>query len=369
MLMAKQLPLSEFHSAHGAVFIERDGWLLPAHFGDPTAEYRAVRSAVGFRDMSQRALFQATGPDRLPFLQGMLSNDLRLLQPGEGQYAACLNQQGKVLADVRVLCSENSFYLDLWDSLREKIAGHLNRYLVADEVEISDRSDDYKMIAVQGPDSRALLQAFFNRTGLPDRPMHHIMMNANGGKVCVVYDNEIGEAGFNLFIAKANLVECARSLTQLAASFSGRWVGEDAHEILRVEAGIPRYGIDFTEDNLLLETGLRNAVNFQKGCYLGQEVVERIRSRGHVNRKLTGLVMAEGAHSPLTGAAVIATEREIGHVTSSVASPALGRTVALAYIHKDYWAPGSHVLVRHDGAPIAATVTEPPFLKSPRSSR
>jgi folate-binding protein YgfZ len=295
----------------------------------------------------------------------MLSNDLRLLQSGEGQYAACLNQQGKVLADVRVLCSDNSFYLDLWDSVREKIAGHLNRYLVADEVEISDRSEDYKTISVQGPNSRALLKAFFNRTELPDRPMQHVMADANSRKVCVVYDNQTGEEGFDLFIAKPDLRDFARSLTQLGASFSGRWVGEEAHEILRLEAGIPRYGIDFTEDNLLLEAGLRNAVNFQKGCYLGQEVVERIRSRGHVNRKLTGLVIGEEAHEPLTGDAVIASGREIGHVTSSAYSPALGRTVALAYIHKDYWLPGSHVFVRHHAAPIAATVTDPPFLKPP----
>jgi folate-binding protein YgfZ len=275
-----------------------------------------------------------------------------------------------VLADVRVLCSDNSFYLDIWDSVREKIAAHLNRYLVADEVEISDRSGDYKMISLEGPRSRALLQVLLHGTELPERRMQHIMVDLSGGKVCVVYDSHSGEAGFDVFVAAAQLRGFAESLMEAGDAFSGRWVGEDAQEILRLEAGIPRYGIDLTEDNLLLESGLRDAVSFQKGCYLGQEVVERIRSRGHVNRKLIGLVI-DGALSPLTGCAVIAGEREIGNVTSSTHSPALGRTVALAYIHKDYWLPGSTVFVRQNGAPIPAIVTELPFVRpkvDPRSS-
>jgi glycine cleavage system T protein len=366
--MAKQSILSEFHKSNGAVFVERDGWLLPAHYGDPAAEYQAVRSAVGFSDISHRALLQVTGPDRLPFLQGMLSNDLRLLKPGEGQYAAVLNQQGKVLADVRVLRSDNSFYVDLWDSVREKIAEHLNRYLVADEVEIADRSDDYQLISVQGPRSKALLQSFFNRVDLPDRLMQHVMVDIVGASACVVCDSHTGEAGFDLFVTKLDLTDFARSLTQIGASFSARWVGEEAQEILRLEAGIPRYGIDFTDDNLLLEAGLRDAVSFTKGCYLGQEVVERIRSRGHVNKKLMGLLI-DAPQPQLAGDAVIASGRGIGSVTSSAHSPALGRTIALAYINKDYWLPGASVLVHHGGAPIAATVTELPFVKPPVEPR
>jgi aminomethyltransferase len=368
--MAKQSILSEFHKTNGAEFVERDGWLLPAHFGDPRAEYQAVRSAVGFSDVSHRALLQVTGPDRLPFLQGMVSNDLRLLKAGEGQYAAFLNQPGKVLGDVRVLRSDNSFYLDIWDSLREKIVEHLNRYLIADEVEIADRSDDYKLISVQGPQSKALLQAFFNRVELPDRIMQHVMVDLDGSKVCVVYDSHTGEAGFDLFVTKLDLTDFAQSLTEMGASFSARWVGEEAQEILRLEAGIPRYGIDFTEDNLFLETGLRDAISFTKGCYLGQEVVERIRSRGHVNKKLIGLLI-DAPQSQLARDAVIASDREIGSVTSSAHSPALGRVIALAYINKDYWLPGSKVFVRHDGGSIAATVTELPFVTAqlePRSS-
>src|SRR5918999_1601453 len=156
--MARQSPLGTFHQSNGAVLAERDGWLLPIHFGDASAEYKAVRSGAGLIDRSQRALLQVTGPDRFSFLQGMLSNDLRDIKPGEGQYATVLNQQGKVLGDVRVLQSENSYYLDLWAVVRDKIVAHLNRYLVADEVEIADRSEGYGIFSIQGPRSTGLLE-------------------------------------------------------------------------------------------------------------------------------------------------------------------------------------------------------------------
>jgi glycine cleavage system T protein len=358
--MAKQPILFEFHRRNGAVFVERGGWELPAHFGDPTAEYEAVRSAVGFSDFSHRGLLQVTGPDRLPFLQGMVSNDLRLLKAGEGQYAAFLNQQGKIVADVRILRSDNSFYLDIWDCLRDTVIEHLNRYLVADEVEIADRSDDYEVISIQGPFAKSLLQKFFSGAELPERVLQHTMIDFGSAKVCVVYDSAIGEEGFDLFVTKVDLTDFARSLTEMGAALSARWVGDDAQDILRLEAGIPRYGIDFTEENLLLETGLRDAVSFTKGCYLGQEVVERIRSRGHVNKKLLGLLI-DAPESQLAGDAVSAGDREIGKVTSSARSPALGRTIALAYINKEFWAPGTIVSVRHNAVPVAATITELPF--------
>ena len=146
--MAKQSPLADFHRSNGAVFTERDGWLLPIHFGNADAEYNAVRSTAGLIDRCNRGLLQFTGPDRLSFLQGMLSNDLRDIKPGEGQYATVLTQQGKVLGDVRVLRSDNSFYLDLWEVIKDKIVEHLNRYLVADEVEIADRSEGYGIFSL-----------------------------------------------------------------------------------------------------------------------------------------------------------------------------------------------------------------------------
>ena len=362
--MAKQLPLVKFHKSNGAEFLEVDGWLLPAHFGNSAAEYAAVRSAVGLMDLSHRGLLQLTGPDRLSFLQGMLSNDLRILKPFTGQHATLLSQQGKVIADVRVLCAMNSFYLDFFESLKEKILAHLNRYLVADEVDIADRSNEYATLSVQGPQSEALLRKLIGQAELPERSLQHAMITLDATATCVVYASHTGETGFDLIVPIANLPNIAHKLTEAGKQFSAAWIGEEAQNILRIEAGIPRYGIDFTEDNLLLEVGLDDAVSFSKGCYLGQEVVERIRSRGHVNKKLVGLFL-EGQEPARSGDEVIFADKPIGIITSSVHSPTLGRPIALGYVHRDYWNPDTRLVVKHDGIALDARVTNLPFVPAP----
>lgn len=365
--MAKPSPLLTFHQSNGAVFAERQDWLLPFHFGNANAEYKAVRSAAGLIDRCHRSLLQVTGPDRFSFLQGMLSNDLRDIKPGEGQYATVLNQQGKVLGDVRVLQSENSFYLDLWAVVKDKIVAHLNRYLVADEVEIGDRSEGYGTLSVQGPQSTGLLQNLVTQGEVPERPLCHTIVDVDGVKICVVRDSHTGEAGFDLIIPVEALPRIAQRATELGQPFSVMWVGEEAQNTLRVEAGIPRYGADITEDNLLLETGLEHAVSFKKGCYLGQEVVERIRSRGHVNKKLCGLLL-DGQHPARAGDSISGAGKKIGAITTSVYSPALARPIALGYLHRDFWTLGTIVSVDREGESIAAVVAELPFLPVKREA-
>jgi len=365
--MSEQTPLADFHRANGAVLEERPGGLLVAHFGNPAGEYRAVRSAVGLIDLTHRGLLQFTGPDRLSFLQGMLSNDLKSLQPFEGQYGTILTQQGKVIADVRVLCSLNSFYLDFWANLKSKILDHLNRYLVADEVDIADRSGEYAILSIQGPKAAALLRKLIGLSELPTQAKHHSMVTIEQAAVCVVNDSYTGESGFDLIIPRASLQTIAKDLSDIGKEFGAVWVGEDAHNILRIEAGIPRYGVDFSEENLLLEAGLKEAVSFTKGCYLGQEVVERIRSRGHVNKKLVGLVVA-GSVLVSAGDTIFATDQAVGQITSCALSPALKQTIALGYIQKDFWATGTTVAINHNGAPIAATVADLPFVTARDSS-
>ena len=364
MPMAKQSSLIEMHRSNGAVFIEQDGWVLPARFGAVAGEYRAVRSAAGLIDLSHRGLLQFTGPDRLSFLQGMLSNDLRILKPFDGAYATILTQQGKVIADVRVLCAMNSFYLDFWENLKDKILAHLNRYLIADEVEIADRSEEYTLLSIQGPQAEQLLRRIVAAdVELPTRPKQHAMADIDGAAVCVVSDSHTGEAGYDLILPLSAVASIAQKLTDAGKEFSAAWVGEEARNILRIEAGIPRYGVDFTEDNLLLEVGLEQAVSFTKGCYLGQEVVERIRSRGHVNKRLCGLLI-EGETAVDAGSIIEAAGKPVGAVTSSVMSPQLKQPVALAYLNKDFWTPGSEVSVKRGQTTCRATVAPLPFARS-----
>lgn len=354
--MANQSTLHDLHQRLGAVFAERDGWLLPEHFGDAGGEYDAVVNGAAIYDLAGRAMLQFTGADRLSFLQGMLSNDLLPLKMFDGVAAALLTQQGKVVADLRVLCSLNSFYLDFWAPLQETILSHLNRYLVADEVEVNDPNERWKMLSIQGPHAQAILDRIFAGAVLPVRLHHHGMVQYGGAPVCVVRSDWSGYGGIDVILPSDQLESFVERLRALGAV----WVGTQAQEVLRVEAGQPRYGVDFSADNLLLEVDLADSVSFSKGCYLGQEVVERIRSRGHVNRKLCGLLL-DGDVPANPGDKLMDGDKETGQITSSVFSRALKQAIALGYVSREFWAPGSKLNLLHTGKAVGATVAPRPL--------
>jgi len=360
--MAKSSPLAELHRSNGAEFGEEDGWLLPRHFGDPLQEYQAVRSGVGLLDLCHRALLRFTGADRVSFLHGMVSNDVKGLATGEGIYATFLDIKGKVLADARVFCASEILLVDLWEPLKEKILAHLSRYLIADDVEIADLTGQYGILSLQGPKAGLFLDQFLSPGEIPLKELNHCTVSLGGAEVRLARCRRTGEEGFDLLVKTGELLPVIARLEERGGErgFSLRWIGTQAQETLRVEAGIPRYGADIDEDNLLLEAGLDQAVSFQKGCYLGQEVLERIRSRGHINKKLVGMVL-EGKKVARRNDTIHAGEKEIGRVTSSIFSPALRRPLALGYIHCDYIQPGTPVTIIHDGETTSAVVSALPF--------
>jgi glycine cleavage system T protein len=359
--MSRPTILAEKHRARGAEFVDEDGWLLPANFGSVEDEYRAVRSAAGFFDLCDYAVVRLTGPDRVSFIQGMVSNDVKKLKAGDGVYAAVLDVNGKVLADLRVLCAEDSFILLVRASLKQPVIDQLNRYLVADDVTIEDAEANYGIISIQGPHALLLLEAAAPHQDPPVHMFEHAVMRLDGREARVVRTTHTGEEGFDVVAAIEDTVPIAETLERAGAALGARWVGLEAQEILRVEAGLPRYGVDMTEENILLETGLDHAVSFSKGCYLGQEVIERIHSRGHVNRKLAGLVL-DGDEPAARGDAVFVGDKEAGRVTSSVFSPKVNHPIALAYLHRDYLEPAIDVTVRSATREIAGTVAELPFV-------
>lgn len=364
--MPKESPLIELHRANGAEFLEQNGWLLPHHFGNPEEEYRAARHNVAMLDLCHRSLICLLGPDRLSYLQGMVSNDVKALAPGTGLYAAVLDVNGKILADLRVFCAEDCFLLDLWEPLKEKVISHLDRYLVADEVEIKDLTENYGVLSLQGPKARLLLTQILSTDKLPSVPYSHRIFRIGDVEVRVARASHTGEDGFDLIVETKDLPHVAARIAAAGRPCSLRWIGIQAMETLRVEAGILLYGIDMDEERLLLETGLEHAVSYQKGCYLGQEVIERIRSRGHVNRKLLGLLL-DGARPAHRRDKIFTGQKEVGEVTSSVFSPARDRPIALGYVHRDYWQPGSRLAVHSGGDTLPAVAISLPFYKSASS--
>jgi folate-binding protein YgfZ len=348
--------LAQALAARGAALVEWQGVRLPAHFGDVGREWRAAREGAALFDASFRTFVAAGGEDRVAFLHGMLSNDVKGLAAGQGVYAALLNQQGKVVSDLRVYAEAQRLLLDVpaWRAtlLRES----LERFLVADDVELTVPLDSQPLLGLEGPLAAAVAGEALGTDGLPREPLAQTRLAFQGEPLLVVRVSQVEGQGLLLCgpaSVAARLFDACREAGALPA-------GMQALDMLRVEAGAAWAGLDMDEDTLIQETGRDAALSFSKGCYLGQEVVERIAARGHVNRHLGGLVLA-GDRLPAPGAPLLAEDREVGYVSSAVRSEALGRPIALAMIHRKHSAAGHRLTTQIDGAPVTATVVALPF--------
>ncbi len=354
-------PLADAHRAQGAALAEYHGALLPEVFSGAADEHRAVRESAGYFDFSFRTLLSLKGPTRAKFLHRIVSNDILSLAPGQGTYAALLNPQGHILADFRVYCAEDSLLISTDADLREKTLQGLKRYVIGERLEFEPL--ELYALAVQGRQSRALCARAL-QLEIPSLDEYaHISAEFAGTSLRVARASWTGEEGYELWTDAAGLASAWQALGAAAEEFAARPCGTRALESLRIEAGMPRYGQDLGEDTLPLEANLFAALSFNKGCYVGQEIVERSRSRGHVNWKLVGLFV-EAAAPPAAGEALSAQDKAAGEVTSACLSPTLGKNLALAYVRREFSAPGT-TLQLASGA--AATVTALPFYPPPSS--
>ena len=345
-------PLADQHISRGATLAEYHGALVPARFSDPAVEHRAVRAAAGVFDFSFRAKVAAKGADRASFLHNMLSNDIKSVTPDHGAYAALLDLKGHIVADVRVYCAEDVFLLDTDADLRDKLVRALERYIVMDDVALKPL--ELRTVSFQGPRSRALVEETLG-IGLPAlSEFDHFLTRGPEYPARVVRATSTGEDGYEVWVEQNDFRSLWETASAKALASGALPCGAKALESLRIEAGIPRYGADFGEDTLPLEAGLLNALSFTKGCYLGQEIVERARSRGHVNWKLVGLFV-EASAPPAPGEKLLSDGKESGEVTSSCFSPTLGKTLALAYVRREVSEPGTE-LTLGSGAKVRAAV-------------
>ncbi len=286
-----------------------------------TDGYQALRETAALLDVSGRGKVKATGEDRVRFLHAMLTNHVEQLQPGQGCYAFLLNAQGRVLADMDLFCFPSHFLLDTEPETREKLYSLLDNYIIADDVTLEDVTPRLATLAVEGPRAAETLAA----AGAPVPEGDHETTAWDGAVVAAV--SLTGQPGFRIFVPAG---EKESAIQRLAAAGAVEATWQDAH-IVRVENGRPRYGEDLTERYIPHETQVFRAVHFNKGCYVGQEIVERVRARGHVNRLLVRL-RAAGNEAPEPGTALTAGGKEAGVLTSAAYSPALDAVAALGYV-------------------------------------
>lgn len=343
--------LQTIFDAAGAQVIAWAGARTPAHFGDPAGEYRALREGTGLLDLSWHAVLEMTGPDRVQFLNGMLSNDVRDLGSAGGCFASALTVHGKMVATVVVLSFDSRYLLVTNADRTAALAAHLDQYLIADDVVIADRAGDLSFLAVSGPNAVTLVE----RMGwpAPRDPWSHA---SAAGDIEIIRWPLTDEPSWAILVARDRLAPLWKSLVSAGA----KPVGLDALNTARIEAGIPWYGVDATEESFPLETGLDDTISTTKGCYLGQETIIRILHRGHVNRTLFGLIL-DGDTVPPTGSEVIREEKTIGTITSAARSPRLGRVIAMAVLRVHGLEPGTKVQVLTATGPVEATIAELPF--------
>ena len=318
--------------------------------------YDAARRRVAFLDRSHLGRIVVSGTERASYLQGLLTNDVVALKAGQGCYTAYLTAQGRMIADLHAFELGDVLLLMMIGAAKAGVMAKLDQFIFSEDVQLGDVTDTFAQIAVLGPDAATAVAAVVNGVSagaLRDLPEHgNIRAAWAGGSAIVTRITDTGEPGFDLYVER---VQAAALKTALMAAGVIE-LDEATSEAIRIESGIPRFGRDMDEETIPLEAGIEGrAISFSKGCYVGQEVIIRVLHRGHgrVARKLVGLAL-DSEQAPEAGATIRSGDREIGRVTSSTVSPALKRSIALGYVHRDFLEPGTIVTIGEQSAVVAA---------------
>lgn len=290
--------------------------------------YRAAHDACARVDLSLRQQVRVTGPDRVSFLQGMVTNDVEALAVGATCPVAMLTAKGAMVGDGRVLKREEELIVDTGAGFGQAVADFLNKYLISEEAEVT-LAPDLSLVGLVGPEAARWAGS------IPGEATVATLPGLLGGGVDVLVKREL-------------LARVESALSSLPLLDEATW------EVLRVEAGVPRFGADMSETTIPLEANLEKAIHYQKGCYIGQEVIARATYRGQMNKKLVGLLLGEAEAAP--GTELKLGDKRVGRLTTVVHSEKKGQNVALGYVHRDHLAPGTELLLPTGARAVVQTL-------------
>ena len=359
VVQVKRLALDEVHSLYGAQFREEDGWRVPANYGALESEYACVRNdGAGVIDLSLRGRIRVTGSEAVLFLNGLVTNDMKTLDENRWIPAVFPNVQGRILAAVRIARTTDGFLIDTENATHDRALKTIERFTLAGDFKVTDLSDSTTMLTVQGKAAKQVGEKIVGvAIALDQNGAHEIQWRDQ--PLTLMRATHTAEDGFDLIVPTENATALWDTLVEAGAHPTGY----DALEKLRIEAGVPRFGHDMDETNVVTETNLDDAISYTKGCYLGQEIIVRIKHRGHVAKKLTGLAF-DNEVTIESGATVQSDAgADVGRITSATFSPSLKRTVALAYVRYEFLNAGTIVKVISADRPVSATVRELPFVR------
>jgi folate-binding protein YgfZ len=343
--------LSEHLAARGARFGEYGGAETASSFGDAQAEFATLRSGCGVYDLGWRAKLAATGEDRVRWMNGMVTGNVRDLEPNHGAYNFLLNPQGHILGDLYIYNRGDHLLLDTDCSQAQRLREVFEKYIIMDDVEVTDISEKLTAIGLRGPNAAAVLEKCGVSAGaLRPLELRDAMLQEVGISLVRATGRDLG---YEFWLAPQNAPRLWDALVAAGAAPTGT----EAWEMWRITAGVPRYGQDIRERDLPQETEQHQALDFSKGCYVGQEIVERIRSRGQVHRKFTGFRIAGDA---VPGTKIQSGGKDVGELTSVASLPQSNgtrMTIALGYVRRELTLPGKELRAGE----AAASVAELPF--------
>jgi folate-binding protein YgfZ len=313
-----------------------------------------------------------SGSEAVPFLNGLITNDMKTLAENNWMPAAFPNVQGRLIASVRVVRLHDqrtdrnvcpTFLIDTEPATHERVLKTIERFTLAGDFHVTDKTNHTALLSVQGKKAARIVRSVLGEEAAELATNQALQTRAQQGNmtgdVTVMRATHTAEDGFDVIVNS----DQAGAMWDALLSAGARPVGYDALEILRIEAGLPRYGPDMDETNVVTETALDDAVSYTKGCYVGQEIIARIKYRGHVAKKLSGLAFAQAEKVDVGAVIKAADGKEVGRLTSVTYSPYLGSTIALGYLKYDYLEPGTNVKVISGTEEFEARVTELPFVR------
>jgi folate-binding protein YgfZ len=318
------------------------GATTAARFVDPYTEFAALRSGCGVHDLGYRAKLSLTGSDRQRWLNGMVTNNIRDLHSGHGLYAFLLSPQGHIQGDLYAFHRADSIVVETDRSQVDKMVALFDHYIIMDDVEVRNPGEQLTSLGITGPKGREVMEKAGIR--VPEmEPLQILDIKCDAGSghgKCTVVRTDESVESYVIWVESGAVKPAWDRLVNAGATA----VGFEALELQRVVSGVPLFGVDIRERDLPQETEQTRALNFNKGCYIGQEIVERIRSRGAVHRKFSGFLL-EGASAVPAGTKILAGGKEVGEVTSTALFPHLHKSVALGYLRREMGTPGRQVVI------------------------
>jgi glycine cleavage system T protein (aminomethyltransferase) len=350
-----ETPLIELHRAAGIRLAETGGCALPESFSSLESEYAAAKQRVALFDTGWHATLKLTGRDRVRYLHAITSNNIQALGIGEGTLALLLNPQGHVLSELEIYVLAESVLARTHVSARERTVATLKKFIIGSDVKVEDATDTTGSLAIEGPLAGRAVEPLCG-VKIEDLATMAIRDVEIEGIACqLIRRSHFGLPGAEFIAARADLARLWRKVLAAARAEGGQPIGMNALHTLHLEAGVPWYPADFNEAMIPHEAAVEAThISFNKGCYTGQEIVERVRSRGHVNRRRVSLKFST-IEPPPAGTKLRASggSAEIGFITSAARSPNAQPAIGMGYVRREQLAPGS--VVEFDGG--TATVT------------